>query len=204
MQIICNTDLGGDAYFRQKAWEKASLDTCPAHPEGGCGLARHGYYKRHYRYEGRNVVVLIPRWYCRQARRTWSSLPVYFAARMTGTLDEREAVAVAVETEGNMTQVGRMARRDVSRTGNRGNLQGNRIELTLRCHAIRNTVLARWVYAVSVSGQTGTSRLAVDDQHLFSDHLNSVNPVTTDGDKAHGERHFTITTHPTARSCAEP
>ncbi len=57
---------------------------------------------------------------------------------------------------------------------------------------------------LAVSGQTGTSRLAVDDQHLFSDHLNSVNPVTTDGDKAHGERHFTITTHPTARSCAEP
>ncbi len=60
------------------------------------------------------------------------------------------------------------------------------------------------VCPLRVSGQTGTSRLAVDDQHLFSDHLNSVNPVTTDGDKAHGERHFTITTHPTARSCAEP
>ncbi len=66
------------------------------------------------------------------------------------------------------------------------------------------SVMTSVVVRLLVSGQTGTSRLAVDDQHLFSDHLNSVNPVTTDGDKAHGERHFTITTHPTARSCAEP
>ncbi len=42
MQVRYETELTFDEYREQKAWEHASLDHCPLHPEGGCGITRHG------------------------------------------------------------------------------------------------------------------------------------------------------------------
>jgi hypothetical protein len=62
------------------------------HPEGGCGLARHGTYERLSPPGTR-----IARWYCRQGHCTFSLLPDCLAARLPGTLAEIEAVVGAVE-----------------------------------------------------------------------------------------------------------
>jgi len=42
----------------------------------------------------------IARWYCRDARATFSLLPDCMAARLVGSLDEVEQVAAAAETKG--------------------------------------------------------------------------------------------------------
>jgi hypothetical protein len=48
MQLRYLIDLTIEEYIEQKAWEHAELDHCPFHPEGGCGLARHGTYPRKF------------------------------------------------------------------------------------------------------------------------------------------------------------
>jgi hypothetical protein len=92
MQLRYLIDLTIEEYIEQKAWEHAELDHCPFHPEGGCGLARHGTYPRKF-----PEYCLVPRWYCPGAHRTISLLPDFFASRFPGTLDEIEdAVNTAV------------------------------------------------------------------------------------------------------------
>lgn len=84
--------LTGAQYVTQQAWEQASLPRCPLHPQGGCGLARHGTYRR-VSPPGTRVA----HWYCRRGHRTFSLLPDCLAARLSGTLSEVEAVVRAVE-----------------------------------------------------------------------------------------------------------
>jgi hypothetical protein len=82
----------GAEYVSQQAWRSASLASCPLHPQGGCGFARHGTYER-VSPPGTRVA----RWYCPEGHRTFSLLPDCLAARLTGTLAEVEAVVREVE-----------------------------------------------------------------------------------------------------------
>ncbi len=62
------------------------------HPHGGCSFARHGTYQRVCPPGTR-----IPRWYCPQSHRTFSVLADCFAARLSGTLCQIEALVDQVE-----------------------------------------------------------------------------------------------------------
>ena len=86
-----------DRYVTDRAWEKAVLCECPFHPQGGCGLRKLGTYSR-VAPEG----VRVARFWCPLARRSVSLLPAFLAARMPGTLDEVEAVVLAVEQAGSI------------------------------------------------------------------------------------------------------
>jgi hypothetical protein len=82
----------GAEYVSQELWRDASLVRCPLHPHGGCGFARHGTYER-----VSPPGTRIARWYCPTGHRTFSLLPDCLAARLSGTLDEVEAVVRATE-----------------------------------------------------------------------------------------------------------
>jgi len=81
-----------EQYVAQKAWEAASLERCPDHPEGGCGFGRHGTYGRKC-----PVACQVARWYCPMGHKTYSLLPDCLAAQMTGTLHAAQQAAAAVE-----------------------------------------------------------------------------------------------------------
>ena len=95
VQLRHTTKLTSEEYVTQKAWRQASLDLCPRHPGGGCGFARHGTYPR-----TKPAGMRIARWYCRDAHMTFSALPDCMAARVAGSLDEVEQVALLAESKG--------------------------------------------------------------------------------------------------------
>lgn len=95
MQMIWKCPLTDEEYVTQRAWEGAILDICPFHPEGGCGLVRHGSYGR-VEPEG----VRVPRWWCPLQGESISLLPWFLAARMRGTLAAVEHVVATVEAVG--------------------------------------------------------------------------------------------------------
>ena len=94
MQVHYSTKLSLQDYIAQEAWKKAHLDHCPLHPEGGCGLARHGTYARKF-----PEYCLIARYYCQKGHTTIGLIPDFFCSRLPGTLDEVEqAVNVSQES----------------------------------------------------------------------------------------------------------
>jgi hypothetical protein len=93
MQVRLATPITSEDYITGKLWERATLDGCPWHPEGGCGFARHGTYGR-----VKPANTRVARWYCPKEKRTISALPDYLASHRSGTLDECEAVVCAVES----------------------------------------------------------------------------------------------------------
>ncbi len=92
VQLRFACELTGAEYVSQSAWQNASLPRCPLHPKGGCGFARHGTYTR-----VSPPGTRIARWYCPKGHRTFSLLPDCLAARLSGTLNEVEALVRAVE-----------------------------------------------------------------------------------------------------------
>ena len=98
MQLAWKGPVADDRYVADRAWERAELCACPLHPEGGCGLQRLGTYPRVAPAGAR-----VARWWCPVARKSISLLPEFLAARLTGTLDEVEAVVAAVEQAGGVT-----------------------------------------------------------------------------------------------------
>ena len=92
VQLRYRTSLTSTEYVSQQAWQYASLVCCPLHPGGGCSFARHGTYER-----VEPAGTQIARWYCREGHCTFSLLPDCFAARLSGTLIELEAVVAAAE-----------------------------------------------------------------------------------------------------------
>ncbi|HEX5656904.1 MAG TPA: hypothetical protein VFX59_06900 [Polyangiales bacterium] len=98
MQLSWKGPVADDRYVADRAWERAVLCACPLHPEGGCGLQRLGTYGR-----VSPAGVRVPRWWCPVAHKSISLLPTFLAARLTGTLDEVEAVVSAVEQAGGVT-----------------------------------------------------------------------------------------------------
>jgi hypothetical protein len=98
MQLSWKGPVADDRYVADRAWERAVLCTCPIHPGGGCGLQRLGTYGRVAPAGAR-----VARWWCPVARKSISLLPSFLAARLSGTLDEVEAVVAAVEEAGGVT-----------------------------------------------------------------------------------------------------
>ncbi len=70
-------------------------------------MARHGAY-------GRKTPpgAKVPRWYCRESHTTISLLADCLAARLPGTLDDLEAVAVAAEGAASLEAAANDVRRD--------------------------------------------------------------------------------------------
>jgi len=93
VQLRHETALTSEAYLAERAWEKASLSTCPRHPAGGCGFARHGTYPRKTR-----TGMRVARYYCPTAHETFSLLPDCLASRFPSDLDELERVTIQVAT----------------------------------------------------------------------------------------------------------
>ena len=92
MQLRLATSFTSKEYVTHQAWRDATLERCPLHPTGGCSFARHGTYER-----VNPPGTRIPRWYCPEGQCTFSLLADCFAARLTGSLQEVEAVVVGVE-----------------------------------------------------------------------------------------------------------
>jgi len=87
MQIRYSEQLTEEEYREQEGWKKIQLACCPFHPEGGCGLSRHGTYSRKF-----PEYCLVARWYCPAQHCTISLLPDFFASHLPGTLDAVEHV----------------------------------------------------------------------------------------------------------------
>jgi hypothetical protein len=111
MQILYETGLTAKQYTEQRAWEQAKLDHCPFHPEGRCGLAKHGTYPRKF-----PEYCLIARWYCPSAHESISLLPDAFACRFPGTLDEIEEVVNTAENYPSREQAATELRPEITRT----------------------------------------------------------------------------------------
>ena len=92
VQVQFATELTSEEYVSQQGWQKASLASCPLHPGGGCGLHRHGTYKR-----VEPPGTQIARWYCRRGQTTIGLLPDCLSSHLSGSLADVEAVIDAVE-----------------------------------------------------------------------------------------------------------
>jgi hypothetical protein len=112
VQVRFATGLTSEEYVTQAGWLTASLESCPFHPEGGCGFARHTPYER-----VSPPGCLIARWYCRPAHTTISLLPDFLCSRLTGTLAEVEAVVVAVEAAPSLEAASETVRPDIELPG---------------------------------------------------------------------------------------
>ena len=112
MQLRFETNFTSNEYVNHQAWKDATLACCPLHPGGGCSFARHGTYERVNPPGAR-----IPRWYCPEGRRTFSLLADCFAARLTGSLQEVEAVVVAVEQASSQEAAADALRPDIELPG---------------------------------------------------------------------------------------
>jgi hypothetical protein len=97
VQVLWKEFTAADRYVTDRAWERAVLDRCPFHPQGGCGLRKLGTYRR-VEPEGTRVA----RYWCPRAGASISLLPAFLAARMRGTLDAVEAAVHAVEQIGSI------------------------------------------------------------------------------------------------------
>ena len=86
------TTLTSEQYVTQQAWRTATLERCPLHPEGGCGLGGHGSYPRIW-----PIGIRVARLLCPKAGVTISLLPDFLAARLSGTLAEVEQAVVTAE-----------------------------------------------------------------------------------------------------------
>ncbi len=94
MQLRYATELTAEQYVARQVWREATLERCPRHPEGGCGLARHGTYGR-----VEPPGTEIARYYCRTGHVTFSLVPDCSASRLSSTLAEVEQVADQVEQD---------------------------------------------------------------------------------------------------------
>ena len=109
MQLRHESQLTAVEYVKQKAWEGANLQQCPLHPEGGCGIARHGTYGR-----VEPVGMEVARWYCKPGHTTFSLLPDCLAAKLSSTLAAIETVMDAVEQrESSLEAVAEKLRADI-------------------------------------------------------------------------------------------
>lgn len=129
MQLRYATDLTSTDYVNREAWQEASLERCPLHPQGGCGFARHGSYAR-----VDPPGTRIARWYCRLGHQTFSLLPDCFAARWTGTLTEIEVAVEAVEQAPSLEAAATTQRLEIE-------LPGALRWLRRRVHAVQRTLV---------------------------------------------------------------
>ena len=109
VQLRHACSLPGEAYVARKAWRDASLDRCPRHPRGGCGLVRHGTYPRRT-----PAGMRIARYYCPTARETFSLLPDCLASHFPGELDAIERVVATVEGARSIEAAADVLRPDIT------------------------------------------------------------------------------------------
>jgi transposase-like protein len=112
VQLRFKTSLTSKEYVSRKAWRAATLERCPIHTHGKCSFSRHGTYVR-----VNPPSTQIPRWYCPQAHRTFSLLPDYLAARLSGSLREVESVVVEVEQTKSLETAADQLRLDIELPG---------------------------------------------------------------------------------------
>lgn len=112
VQLRFETSLTSDEYVSQQAWSRASLERCPWHATGGCGLKGHGTYTRLD-----PPGAKIARFYCRKAQATVSLLPDCLAAKLPGSLAEIEQVIVTVEEAATVEAAADRQRPDVEMPG---------------------------------------------------------------------------------------
>lgn len=111
MQIRYRVKLTFEEYIEQEAWQQAELKHCPFHPDGSCGYARHGTYRRKF-----PSCCFVARYYCREAHQSISLLPDFFASRLPGTLDEVEHVVNTVEESSSLEKAAFKLRPEISLT----------------------------------------------------------------------------------------
>lgn len=105
MQILFETQMTSDAYVSERGWERATLDSCPVHPERDCSLRAHGSYARKH-----PAGLRIARWYCAAGQVTFSLLPEFLAAGFSATLPELEAAAAVSEWAASISEAARQLR----------------------------------------------------------------------------------------------
>jgi hypothetical protein len=113
VQLRHTSQLTREDYVKQEAWKSASLEKCPWHPEGGCGIAKHTPYPR-----VEPPGMKVARWYCEKAHATVSLLPDFLASRLSSTLAAVEKVVATVEQrEASIEAVAEELRPDVGGQG---------------------------------------------------------------------------------------
>lgn len=112
MQLRHATALTSDAYVTQQGWLQASLDACPLHAAGGCGLRRLGTYRR-----VQPAGMRVARWYCALGQTTFSLLPDCLAAQLSDDLDEVERVVAVVEASTSVEAAADVLRPDIELPG---------------------------------------------------------------------------------------
>lgn len=112
VQLRFATGLSSEEYVSERHWEKATLERCPLHPAGGCGISKHGTYE-HKRPAGARIA----RWYCRASQTTIGLIPDCLASQIAGELDEIESAVVEVEGGRSIERVAEELRDDVELPG---------------------------------------------------------------------------------------
>lgn len=105
MQLRFATNLTSEQYISQGAWRNATLERCPLHGTQDCGLRVHGSYERKA-----PLGLRIARYYCRKGQTTFSLLPDFAAARLSGTLAEVEQAVDVAESASTLAAAGRALR----------------------------------------------------------------------------------------------
>jgi len=112
VQLRHATAVTSDEYVSQQGWRTATLERCPLHPGGGCGLSRHTTYGR-----VEPAGMRIARFYCRKGHTTFSLLPDCLASRLSSTLAAVEEVVVAAEAAPSLEQAAEELRPDIETQG---------------------------------------------------------------------------------------
>lgn len=112
MQFRFPVNVSPSEYVRLRLWEKVRLKQCPFHPNGGCGVSKHGTYTRKW-----PIPLKIRRWYCLKAHATISFLPDFLACRLSGTLQDVEEVVLEVQKYPNLEMAAASIRADIELPG---------------------------------------------------------------------------------------
>ena len=173
LQLRYATNLTDEEYVCQRAWETATLSTCPLHPAGGCDFSRHTTYARKT-----PSGAQIARYYCRTARVTFSLLPDCLASRLSGSLAQVEAVVAVSEAAPTLTQAAQELRPELldvrhalrwlrRRTGPVRTALTALVTLLPALAGVDATVTA-------VRGALGTEQVLVTTRELMSEQLSSL------------------------------
>jgi hypothetical protein len=105
---LATQSITGEDYVSIRLWQRARIECCPLHPQGGCGFSAHGTYDR-----VEPPGTKIRRWYCPRGGVTFSALPDCLSARLSGTLAALEAQVRCVEQAPSLAQAVRDERYEV-------------------------------------------------------------------------------------------
>jgi len=109
MQLRFATNLTCEQYISQEGWRNATLEVCPLHGERDCGFRVHSSYERKA-----PTGLRVGRYYCPKGQTTFSLLPDFAAARLSGTLDEVEQAVEIAESATTLTAAARALRPELN------------------------------------------------------------------------------------------